>query len=830
VSHGTLHAPGGSIVDRLRAELSALDRAYSAGHHGLWSARRRTEAVDAAILELFESAVPPRAVAVAAVGGYGRSQQLPCSDIDLLFVHDGRDPGAVAAMAGRLLYPLWDGGFEVGHAIRTREESVDLAGRRLDALTAMLDLRVIAGEASLADGTADAVASLAREDPAGLAERLHADRRAREERFGSAAHLMEPDLKSGTGGLRDIQAIRWLVRVTGVELLRPPDAAALDEAEEFLTRARSALHLETGRRADRLPRDLQSSIAGDMGFVDAPRLIADDALMRTVFEHARSVRWVGDGVFDRIARSREGTTGDPSILTPIRGAADVLGALAAEAEADRRPPLEVLDAIDAPSVETPVAWNDEVRAGFLRILRAGDVGLHALEAMDRLGLLVRLIPAWADVRCRPQRDPYHRLTVDTHLTATLARVVRSVRSPDHGDPLAVDAAERLAPALDGIALGALLHDIGKAGEGGHVGIGAAVADGTLARMGIPDEPRTLASFMVANHLLLPDTATRRDLSDEHLVLQVAAAVGSPDRLAALYLLAAADAEATGPAAWTPWRQTLIRELVGKVQRVFERGDMGPELAERLGGRVGRLRELLADRPEEAVDRFVLDMPQGYFLTVEPEEAARHFATVSPALGTSEVRSAATRSAKPDTYEVLVVATDRPGLLSWIAGSFALSGLSIRTAQVFTTDQGAAVDLFEVQGTFEPEVSEARWRSFRGTLRAAVEGRISLERRVAEVQRHDPALDHEAPITVMVDNEASDFSTVIEVGAPDRPGLLYDITSALADLRLDVHLAKVATYTGRVIDAFYVRDALGSKVTGAEQISEVETAISERLEG
>jgi [protein-PII] uridylyltransferase len=506
----------------------------------------------------------------------------------------------------------------------------------------------------------------------------------------------------------------------------------------------------------------------------------------------------------------------------------VLIALAAEAEAGHRPPLEVVDAIDVASVEDPVVWNDRVRDGFLRILRTGEPGLHSLEALDRLGLLVRLIPAWADVRCRPQRDPYHRLTVDTHLTATMARVVDSIRSPEPEDPIAVDAADRLEPALDGLALGAVLHDIGKTGEGGHVDLGAAIAEATLAGMGLPDAARSLASFMVANHLLLPDTATRRDLSDEHLILEIAAAVGSPDRLASLYVLAAADAQATGPAAWTPWRQTLIRELVGKVRRVFERGEMGPELAGRLAERVSRLRELLADRPDEEVDRFVLDMPQGYFLTVEPEAAARHFPTIAPTLGANEVRSAATRIGKPDTYEVLVVAGDRPGLLSWIAGALAISGLSIRTAHVFTTSEGSAVDLFEVQGTFEPDVSEARWRSFRSTLRATVAGRISLDRRVAQAQRHDPALEHDAPITVTIDNEASDFSTVIEVGAPDRPGLLFDITSTLADLRLDVHVAKVATYTGRVIDAFYVRDSLGAKLTDAEQISEVGTAISERL--
>ena len=825
-----MHAPEGSIVGRLRTELTALDRAYSKGHHGLWSARRRSEAVDTAVVELFQVAGAPAGVALVAVGGYGRSQQLPRSDIDLLLVHDGRDPDAVAAAAERLLYPLWDGGFEVGHAIRTRAECEEIARHRLDALTAMLDLRPIAGDAEQAAAVAEAITSLARRDVPGLAEQLRADQRAREERFGSAAHLLEPDLKSGAGGLRSIHVIRWLARLTDAEILRAADAGELDAAEEFLTRARSAIHLETSKRADRLTRELQPAIATGMGFVDEPGLIADDGLMRTVFERARSVRWIGEGILDEITRSSARLPGDAPAQTPIRGAPSVLAALATQVEAGHRPPPELVDAIDVASVDDPVVWGDDVRDAFLRILRSGEPGLHALEALDRLGLLVRLIPAWAEIRCRPQRDPYHRLTVDTHLTATLARVVASIRSPDPDDPLAIDATERLAPAHDGVALGALFHDIGKTGEGGHVAIGAEVAERTLAHMGIPDEPRALASFMVANHLLLPDTATRRDLSDEHLILDVAASIGSPDRLAALYVLAAADAEATGPAAWTPWRQTLIRELVGKVQRVFDRGDMGPELAGRLADRVDRLRELLGDRSDADVDRFVLEMPQGYFLTIEPEAAARHFQTISPSLGGNEVRSASTPSGKPDIYEVLVVATDRPGLLSWIAGSLALSGLSIRTAQAFTTDGGAAVDLFEVQGTFEPEVSEARWRSFRSTLRGAVQGRFSLERRVAQTQRHDPTLDLHAPISVTVDNDASDFSTVIEVGAPDRPGLLYDITSTLADLRLDVHLAKVATYTGRVIDAFYVRDAVGGKVTEAEKISEIETAISERLGG
>ena len=343
-------------------------------------------------------------------------------------------------------------------------------------------------------------------------------------------------------------------------------------------------------------------------------------------------------------------------------------------------------------------------------------------------------------------------------------------------------------------------------------------------MGLPAATAELSTFLVAEHLLLPDTATRRDLSDENLVLDVAARVGTPERLSALGLLAVADATATGPAAWTPWRQTLLRELVGKVRHVLERGTMGVELAARLTDRIERVRDLLASEPDAEVERFILRMPRGYFLSVEPAQAARHFKTVAPVLGTTEVRTTAVPGVRPGTYELLVVAPDRPALLASVAGALAVAGISILSAQVFTTDDRVAADLFEVEGAFEPEITEERWRSVRSTLRRWIEGSISIDRRVEEVRRHYPAPRAAVPVTVRVDNEASDFSSVIEVGAADRIGLLHDITRVFSDLGLDVHLAKVATFDGRVVDAFYVRDELGRKVTNAERIAEVERAM------
>jgi [protein-PII] uridylyltransferase len=816
-------------VDALRAEIGALERAYSPGHHGVWAARRRAELMDAALADLFERAGAPDGTAVAAVGGYGRRLLLPRSDIDLLVLHDGSDAEAVARLADALLYPLWNAGFEVGHAVRSPEESEEAAGR-LDVGASMLDIRLVAGDEALVADVAARIRAWARRDPQAFAASLRDDAARRAERSGSAAQLLEPDLKEGSGGWRDLHSI-WLleaavgIRLEEAGLLSGRESEALAAAGEFLTRVRSALHLETGKRSDRLVLDHQPAIAEVMGFADEPRLIAIDGLMRAVFEHTRDVEFLFRAV---IARFREG--GAPPVAPPTTPAA-VLDALAAEAEAGREPSAALLDAIDDLDMPDAVEWDDATRAAFSRLLRAGDRGAASFEVLDRLGILAAFVPEWADVRCRPQRDPYHRLTVDAHLTSSLrsmGRLLAGAGADD--DAVQVEAVRQVTDGVetrDAVLLGALLHDIGKNGESGHVRVGTRVVASILDRMGVPEPMRDLVRFMVERHLLLPDTATRRDLSDENLVLDVAAVVGSPERLASLYLLAKADAEATGPAAWTPWRQTLIRELVAKVEHVLERGEMGTEIAEQLMGRIGRIRTLLADEPDAELDRFIRRMPRAYLLAVEPARIARHYATIAPPMGVNDVRAVHFDGTRSGTYEVLVVARDRAGLLSWIAGALALAGMSILTAHVFTTDDGVATDLFEVEGVWEAEVPERRWREFRGMLRRAVDGSISLERRVDEKRRWYPPPRVPTPVTIAVDNDASDFSTVIEVGAPDRLGLLYDITRTFAELGLDVHLAKVATYEGRVVDSFYVRDALGPKLAG--DLGALDRALRIRLE-
>jgi [protein-PII] uridylyltransferase len=817
-------------VGRLLEERSALDRAYSPGHHGRWSASRRAQLMDACLRELF-APWSSAGVALVALGGYGRGELAPRSDVDLLLLHDGSAPEDVGALAERLLYPLWDAGLTVGHAVRTPADCSIASLERLDAVTAMLDGRWLAGDEGLWAEVRGTLVGALRDEPRVLAERLRANAVARAERFGHVSHLLEPNLKEGAGGLRDVHALGWL----GVALGEEPDAPALDglgllraaereavaDAHEFLLRARSALHLETGRAADRLLLEQQPGIAAWMGFADEPGLRAVDGLMRQVFEHARQVEHVHTSVFDRYLRGgSEARAVEP---TP-EGVLRALGRVARERGVV---PPETLDLVEAAEIPDPVAWTDGVRDAFLELLRAGEQGAAMLEALDRMDLFRRYVPEWGLVRCRPQRDPYHRFPVDVHLLRTFANVATLLDDP--GEDRVAAEATSLVLDRDGVLLGALLHDIGKTGEGGHVAVGRQVAAHALGRMRLPEATRSLAHFLVSEHLLLPDTATRRDLEDDDLVLDVASRVGEPERLAALYLLAVGDALATGPAAWTPWRQTLIRELVAKVERVLERGEAGPETAQRLAERTGALRSLLPDVPPDELERFLARMPRSYLLTVPPERIAEHHAIVAPPLGALEVRTSAGLGARPGTHALTVVAADRPGLLALVAGALSLAGLSILTAQVFTTEDGAAVDVFEVEGVFEAEISEERWREFRTTLRKAIEGRVELEHRVEAKRRHYPPSRHQTPVRVEVDTDASDFFTVVEVGAADRIGLLFDVTRTFADLGLDVHLAKVATYGARVVDAFYVRDVLGRKLDG-ELVAELERALIARLGG
>jgi [protein-PII] uridylyltransferase len=780
--------------------------------------------VDEAIRALTRD-LGPR-VAVVALGGYGRRVLCPGSDVDLMVLHAERRDDKVRQAAEQVFYPFWNAGIPLGHAVRTVGESLAEASDRLDVVCSLLDARPVAGDPALHEEMDRKLrATLSKQRDRWL-ERLAEDAAARHSGTAACSTSLEPDLKEGSGGLRDVHAVGWTLAIARdrADLIRQEERARLDRAEEFLVRLRSALHLLTAKRGDRLFRDHQIDLAPALGFDAAGGLDPADALMRGLFEHARHVEHARTLVMERARASSEPSVDDPAPLDPE----GILETLAQHAGARTSPPATWLDRLESADLgERPFGWTDRMRTSFVEILAAGDAGTRALEILDRAELLAAYLPEWEAVRCRPQRDPYHRYTVDVHLAATAAIAADLISGVARDrDDQAFPAAPLSDRDRESLLLGAFLHDIGKTGEGRHVEIGQRAASAALDRMGFSEETRDAAVFLVREHLLLSDTATRRDLTDTNLVLDVAARVGDVNRLAMLYLLTIADAEATGPHAVTPWRMGLVRELVGRVEHALERRDMDTELARELDGRLARVRELLQGEP--ALDRFLERIPRLYVLSVPPEDVAAHFSLLSPALGSRDVRTAARAGERAGTWEVTVVAADRPGLLARMAGSLALSGLSILSAQAFTTEDGVAIDLFVVEPAFHGDIDEERWRTLRHTLRKALEGRLSLEYRVREKRRHYPQPQVDVPSEVRVMNDVSEVATVVEVEAPDRLGLLFDLARTFEELHLDVALAKVATYGPRVIDAFYVCDLYGQKIEDAEHAEEIRRAILSRL--
>jgi [protein-PII] uridylyltransferase len=706
----------------------------------------------------------------------------PASDVDLLFI----DPGGtnVQRAAEAVLYPLWDGGFVVGHAVRTIEECGRQAAEDLATRCSQLDSRTLVGE----EQVGSQVRRASWESAGGLeefAKLLRLDRLERAEDHGSLGRHLRADIRASAGGLRDLQAIRWLEQAGR----RPPGTvASLTGALDLFLMVRTALARASGSRSSVLEPEHHEAIAALLGIEDEPGWEARDVLVRRIADRAR---WV-DVQWDL----------GPTSWATVRA---VVGAIdpgqAATLDPDR-PDARLVAAWATGLGE--VACTDELRALLLTSMGSS----VSLRALDGLGILARLITGWEDVRGRPQRDPYHRSHVDAHL---------------------VDAADGARDPV--LALGALLHDIGKVGRGSHASLGEAIAARSLDWMAIPAPARDDVLFLVREHLLLSETAVRRDIDDEDLVLRVAAAVGDERRLELLHELTLADARATGPTASSPWRLGLIEELARRLREAFRAGRMSADRAARLRDAEAAIREAAPEGSDP--DRFLAIMPPEYLLRVDPSDAVEDMWLIRPprrALATGEVQTSVHQGSLPGTWRLVVVTADHPGLLATIAGALAVAGLSVVTADVFTAADGVALDVFEVRALFEDDeagIPDGRWSRFREALASASGGSLDLWRAVEELRAHYPDRGASVPASVSVDETTSRASTILEVGGPDRPGVLFRLCRILAEAGLAVHSARVATYGPRIVDVFYVRETDGS-LPSPSRVEEVRAALLEAV--
>ncbi len=695
------------------------------------------------------------AVALVAVGGYGRRELLPGSDLDVLLLHAGRD--GIAAVADRIWYPVWDSGARLDHAVRTVPQARRVARADIKVALGLLSSRHVAGDPALTmqlrEGALEDWRAGARTRLAELRE-LH-NERAR--LFGELAFLLEPDLKEARGGLRDVHAIQAIAAAWVASAPGPRVRAAY----ESILDARHILHEITGRSSDRLVQEEHDEVARAAGLLDG------DALLRELAGAGRTVAYAVDHAFRQAERAsgrrlrrrklerrpladgvveQDGEVVLARAADPASDPVLLLRAAAAAAQAGRPLAPRALSRL-AESPPLPVPWPPEARDALIALLGAGPEAIAVWEALDQEGLITALIPDWERVRNRPQRNPLHTFTVDRHLVEAAAHAAAMSRDVARPDLLLVSA---------------LLHDLGKGWPGDHSVTGEVVARDVAHRVGFSDADAELVARAARHHLLLPMVATRRDLDDPVTVEQVARTIGSRPLLELLHALATADGLATGPAAWNDWKAGLVSDLVRRVGAVLA-GDPPPG--------AGPLRE----------DQVAL---------------------------AKEGRSAAVVT----DHEVTVVAPDRPGLLWRAAGVLASHRLAVRGANA-TSIGSTAVAVFNVVSEYGDPPDGALVAS---DLRRMLEGRLDVEERLerrARAARPRGAIV--APPKVTLVDDASLTATVVEVRAHDEPGLLWRIGRALGGCGLDVRSARVETLGAEAVDVFYVTDENGQPLTSRD---------------
>ncbi|MEV0556458.1 MULTISPECIES: [protein-PII] uridylyltransferase [unclassified Streptomyces] len=754
-----------------------------------------------------------RGISLVAVGGYGRGELSPRSDLDLLLLHDGSaDPGAVASLADRIWYPIWDLGLDLDHSVRTPAEARKTAGEDLKVQLGLLDARHLAGDLGLTAGLRTAVlADWRNQAPKRLPE-LQELCAERAERQGELQFLLEPDLKEARGGLRDATALR----AVAASWLADAPREGLSDARRRLLDVRDALHLATGRATDRLSLQEQDQVAAELGLLDA------DTLLRQVYEAARVVSYASDVTWREVGRVLRSRAVRPRLRAMLGGGKptaersplaegvveqDGEVVLARAARPDRDPVLPLRAAAAAAQAGLPLSlhavrrmaagvrplptpWPAEAREQLVTLLGSGPSTIEVWEALEAEGLITRLLPDWERVRCRPQRNAVHIWTVDRHLIETAVRAAEFTRRVHRPDLLLVSA---------------LLHDIGKGWPGDHSVAGEIIARDVAARIGFDRSDVAVLATLVRHHLLLVETATRRDLEDPATVRSVAEAVGSQGTLELLHALTEADALATGPAAWSSWRASLVADLVKRVSAV-----------------------LAGDTPEE---------PEAAAPTAEQERLAiEAFRTGGPVLALRAQTEPPTEEPSGDPeplgVELLIAVPDQEGVLPAVAGVLAMHRLTVRTAELRALDlpdgvPGSVLLLdWRVAAEYGSLPQAARLRA---DLVRALDGSLDIAGRLAE---RDAAYPRRRgivapPARVSVASAASRLATVIEVRAHDAPGLLHRIGRALEEAHVRVRSAHVSTLGANAVDAFYVTGPDGSPLPG-EQAASVARALEDTL--
>ncbi|MCX8071112.1 MAG: [protein-PII] uridylyltransferase [Candidatus Binatia bacterium] len=833
-----------------------------------------TAAVDGLIQVLFDASANEaqqrfpllnQSFCLVAQGGYGRGELNPYSDLDLLFLYPHKSEPFIEYVAERILYTLWDARLTVGNALRNVRECLRLAASDFKVKTALLDARLVCGDRPLYEEFAARMEKeVLNRDVERFFENVLAEITVRHHRYGDSVYLLEPQIKEGQGGLRELHAALWLAKVkyktnrlgelVQKGILTERERAEVESARDFLFRVRNSLHFLARGHQDQLTFEYQERIAALLGFEDTPQMKGVEYFMRAYYMAATTLdRFAADMIErcvrqprsylsffrPRIRRIRPGVTiaqGLLSITGPEMLQADPSNLVRVFLDAQRHE-VKISRATKRVLREHLHLLDDQWRShpstveAFFQILRGKNVA-ETLREMHQAGVLGAFLPEFGALTCMVLHDVYHIYTVDEH-SLRAVQELEWLRAGKYRDsvPLLTHVMRDI-DRVDLLLLGMLLHDIGKGRGGGHSERGAAMCDGIAARLRLNPDEAAQVKFLVAQHLNMAHLAQRRDIHDPRLIIDFARRVETLDNLKRLYLLTFADMRAVGPKIWNSWHDMLLAELYLRTAEVFEREAF---IEEDYRERAARVRERVAAAstvPEVIRERFLRGMPDRYFLSTA-EETILHHLELYRDYHDGEVVCSVRHFRERAFSEWTVVTADRPGLFSMITGVLLAEGMNILTANIHTSAGGVAVDVFRISHGENPDtvLAPERWERVEANLRRVLQGTLDVEELVARARpqlrlarRYTPKV----PTQIEVDNQVSEHYTVLDVYTHDRVGLLFTITNTLYHLGLSIHLAKITTNVDQVLDVFYVTDSTGQKILDPERIEHVRTVLYERL--
>ena len=830
---------------------------------------------DFAATHLYRSRNPSSAerMAIVAVGGYGRGTLAPGSDIDLLFLRPYKQTPWGESVIEFILYFLWDLGFKVGHATRTAAECVKLARQDMTIRTALLEARFVWGDAPLYESfatrfDAEVAASSGRDF---IAAKL-AERDARHSRSGESRYLVEPNIKDGKGGLRDLQTLFWIAKYiyrvkSGEDLVKAQvftrsEYRRFRQCEDFLWAVRCHLHFLTGRAEERLSFDLQREMAIRLGYVSHPGTRDVERFMKHYFLVAKDV---GDltrilcaalelehvkapGVFSQlISRLTPGGAAKPLAangnFTVISGRlaishdtvfeddpVNLLRAfwLAAEHNLLLHPEMLKTMRRSLKRIDASLRADPEANAVFLDILTKTRDPEKTLRRMNEAGVLGRFVTDFGRIVGLVQFNMYHHYTVDEHLIRSigvLAEINRGELAEAH--PLS----NRLIKTIEYkrvLYVALFLHDIAKGRPEDHSVMGAKIARKLCPRLGLTPAETETCAWLIEHHLDMSTFAQSRDLSDPWTITEFARIVQSMERLKLLLILTVADIKAVGPGVWNGWKGQLLRTLYYETEPILTGGHTETSRASRIDAAKQALSEALSDWDAERIANYTTRHYPAYWLRTNPDEMVLHARMIDNAARDGRKFAVEfTSDAFKGVTTVYVLAPDHPSLLSDIAGGCAASGAHIVDAQISTTTDGMAFDAIDVRRLYTDDTEEnERARRIARNIEAAVRGKKSALETLKKGRkaRSARAKAFDLKTQIIVSNALSDAFTVIEVSGLDRPGLLYALTRALTQLQLNIASAHVATFGERAVDVFYVTDLIGEKITEGERHDDIKRVL------